>query len=146
MTDLLPYLCPMSDCEFKGKMWGDRIDWATHLRNHHPISTAEGDDSGDHVFSCRICLQRFHIDDQSQRTKSIMAFYDFRSSHYAEHMERIAFAVLADYRPGESSSRGRQISRKRNKRHRRKVLGPEEEPMDGWSSDDSSGSRDEGSA
>lgn len=135
MQDLLPYLCPLADCNLKNKMWGARSDWETHLNDQHSIPDVQ---SERYAFTCNICCRTYGESDKSGGTTP--------ASHYAEHMERIASSVVKDYGPGSFAWRKRTANKKpkRRRRHRYRSGSSserDEEAISGWSSESSTGSR-----
>lgn len=154
MRDLLPYLCPFADCNLKDKMWGVRSEWETHLNDQHPIPNAQGGDTKQYSFTCKICRGTFHSDDRSLGEESNDPFCTVRNSHYADHMERIASSVMKDYGPDSSASSRYQtpkshVKRRRKHRYRSGLAsghdssssGRDEEAISGWSSESSTGSQ-----
>ena len=133
-------------------MWGVRSEWNSHLYVQHPISNAHGGDTKRYAFTCEICRQTFRTDG-SLREDSYKRFFIFRNSHYADHMERIAWSVVKDYGPDSSAISGKRASKKHPKRRRRHKYvsgftnvhdssssGRDEEAISGWSSEGSTGS------
>ena len=154
MRDLLPYLCPFADCDLKNRMWDVRLEWETHLNEQHPFPTAQGRETQRYAFTCKICLRTFMIDDHSREEEFRNPACQFRNSHYAEHMERIASSVVNDYgprRPDLSWTRDPKKHFKRRRRRKRRAgstsghdssfSGRDEEAISGWSSEGSTGSR-----
>ena len=154
MNDLFPYLCPFADCNLKDKMWGVRSEWETHLNNQHSIPNVQGGNKQRYVFTCNLCSRTFHIDDLSWKEECSNSFRIFRNCHYADHMERIAAAVVGDYGPASSAPSRMRIPKKHSKQRRRRKYragfasghdssssGRDEEAISGWSSEGSTGSR-----
>ena len=154
MPDLLPYLCPFADCDLKDKMWGVRSEWETHLNDQHPIPNAQGGDTNQCAYTCKICRRGFNSHGNKLRKESYDRFCFFRNSHYANHMERIASSVMPDYGPLSSTSPRRQNLKPDVKRRRRRNYrsglhsghdssssGHDEEAISGWSSEGSTGSQ-----
>ena len=158
MRDLLPYLCPFADCNLKDRMWGVRSEWETHLNHQHPIPNAQGGDTKQYAFTCKICRRTFHSDDHGLEKDSNSPFFTFRNSHYGDHMERIASSVVNDHGPASSACKRKQSPKSHVKRRRKNRTGSElasghdsspsardtsssEEAMSGWSSEGSTGSQ-----
>jgi len=70
MDDLLPYMCPISDCASGHMMFVRRQHLEVHLRTRHPLESFQ---------QCPFCDKNIELDS---------------TKHMGHHMEEIAFGVL----------------------------------------------------